>query len=269
MKTFPYCAISNQGKVRANNEDNFYMFGFTPSSTDIDKPEVSLCGLYKFGKAKSALICVADGMGGMNAGEEASAFVVRSIEPNENFMASLTAEDRANYLEEQLADLNEQLYAFSKTETKLDGLGTTFVGLAIDKKNAYILNAGDSRCYLFRKSKAYQLSNDHSEAARLIRMGLMSPEDAFGSKEKSMIYRYIGMPPEAGKLECSRSMSIKLKRSDLFLLCSDGLTDMLKDEEIEKIMKDSKNIANIARRLIDAALNNGGADNITVIVCRV
>lgn len=268
MQSLSFCAITNRGYLRESNEDNFYAAGLTPGAQGIAETECIRQGtLVK--KRECSLFAVCDGMGGMNAGEVASDFVVRVIGGCEDCFISEDAEEGARFLDRFLSEQNENLYALSKTKLELDGLGTTFVGLCIADGEAVAINVGDSRCYLLREGKLHQLTTDHSEAERLLRMGIMTPEQARGSKERTMLYRYIGTSPEVGRLECSVAQKVQIQKGDVFLLCSDGLTDMVNDSMITGILVNSIAPEESARALIDAALQSGGKDNITVVVIKM
>lgn len=263
-----YCAITNRGRIRGNNEDNFMAAGKSPERQSFSDSEYIQKGTIKAGK-KGNLFCVCDGMGGMNAGETASEFIISAIKERQAYIDSMGFEESVTFLNGYLSEQNEKLYALSKSSVDMDGMGTTFVGLNINGEKAVALNVGDSRCYFLRKGGLYQLTTDHSEAERLVRMGVMKRESVRGSRERSMLYRYLGTPPEAGKLECAVSQAVQLKKDDMFLLCSDGLTDMVEDIVIAGILNNSRSPEQAARTLIDKALENGGKDNVTVIVLGV
>ena len=267
MQAISFCAITNRGCVRDNNEDNFYAAGFTPGAEELAEAECMRTGtLGKKGGCKLFAVC--DGMGGMNAGEVASAFVVDAFMTCSDKITKSNAEGCAQYLEGFLAEQNEKLYVMSVMREELAGLGTTFVGLCVAGNEAVALNVGDSRCYVLREGKLYRLTIDHSEAERLIRLGVMTPEQARGSRERSMLYRYIGTPPEAGRLECGIAPKVRIQKDDVFLLCSDGLTDMVDDGMIAKILVDARSAEEAARALVDTALQNGGMDNVTAVVVK-
>ena len=130
MHTTSFYAITNRGRVRDNNEDNFYAAGYSPG-VQVAEAECVRQGVLK--KKNISLFAVCDGMGGMNAGEVASAFVVEAIRSRAEYIASKGTEECAQFLDGFLSEQNEKLYALSKTKPELDGMGTTFVGLCIAK----------------------------------------------------------------------------------------------------------------------------------------
>lgn len=260
-----YAAITNKGIIRENNEDNFYLNGITPKKNIYREQEISVEGKIKKSK-RGSFFCVCDGMGGMNAGEKASAYIVKAIKKNKKHINSLMVEKKEDFFNNLLSELNESLYKITRQNVELRGMGTTFVGMLINGDKVVSINVGDSRCYLFRDYQLLQLSTDHSEAQRLIKMGIMDKESAKGTKERNMLYRYIGTPPEVGKLEASYSEIISVQNRDKFIMCSDGLTDMVDDEKIMQILIENQSSKDYARMLVDEALKNGGKDNVSVIV---
>lgn len=122
--------------------------------------------------------------------------------------------------------------------------------------------------YLFRDGILKQLTRDHSESERLIRLGIITREQARGHKSRFMLNRHLGMPPEEGILEADISEIIQLQKGDTFLLCSDGLTDMVEDETIKDILAASIDTKEAAQMLINEALKNGGKDNVTAVVLK-
>lgn len=267
MLAISYCAISNRGRIREKNEDSFCVAGVNPPAVPSTEAEYVMQGTDK--KKECKLFAVCDGLGGMNAGEVASGFVTGGVREQTEYISCMSATECARYLDGYLSEMNEKLYALSKTQAGLNGMGTTFVGLCVSGDEAAVLNVGDSRCYLMRNHMLHRLTTDHSEAERRLRLGLMTPEQAKGSKERSMLYRYIGTPPEAGKLECGMYPAIKLQTGDCFLLCSDGLTDMVEESIISETIDKVKTPQEAARKLIDYALSNGGKDNVTVVIVKV
>lgn len=267
MSIISYYAISNHGCIREKNEDSFCLAGAIPSIGPSTEAEFVVQGTLK--KKDCTLFAVCDGLGGMNAGEVASGFASDGVRGQTEYLSHMSATECARYLDGYLSEMNEKMYALSKTQAELNGMGTTFVGLCVSGDEAAVLNVGDSRCYLMRNHMLHRLTTDHSEAERRIRLGLMTPDQAKGSKERSMLYRYIGTPPEAGKLECGMYPAIQLHRKDWFLLCSDGLTDMVEESKISEIIDMAKTPKEAARKLVDAALNNGGKDNVTVVIVEV
>lgn len=237
-----YALICNIGKMRRNNEDNFYCDGAIRedvNSTD----EVALSGVV--GSDTNELFAVFDGMGGEACGEVAS-FVAASH-------ARLFARDRGEY-EVYLYELAELLNEKVLEETEARSLvlmGTTAAMAQFCDDDVYILNAGDSRVYLLSKHELNRVSVDHTAAM-------------YGSKA---ITKFLGFP--GGEKLMPYIAEGKYKAGDVFLLCSDGVTDMVSDAEIAEILDRKLPAADLCRDLVDAALNAGGVDNTTAIVLRI
>ena len=148
-------------------------------------------------------------------------------------------------------------------------MGSTFAGLAFYKEQAIAINLGDSRVYHQRKDQLIRLSKDHTEAERLYTMGLIAREDIDTHKKKHILTRHFGVGPEEGIMEADFSEAMIPEKGDLFLLCSDGLTDMLTEVEINQALQKKLPPKKLAALLIQEALEKGGRDNVTVIVIRV
>ena len=142
--------------------------------------------------------------------------------------------------------------------------------LFIKDNKAISYNIGDSRIYLKRKRNLYLLSEDHTEAQHLIRMGLLNEEDAPGHEANNLLTQYLGILPEEMIIEPYESQEVKLKKNDILMICSDGLTDMVTDDEIANIMAQRElSSSEMAKKLAATAQEHGGKDNTTVIVIKV
>ena len=233
-----YCTV---GKIRRNNEDNFYCDGKIREDVN-NNQDVAFSG--KVSSDTNEMFAVFDGMGGEACGEVAS-FVAASH-------AQLFARDRGAY-EEYLYELGELLNEKVREETEARSLvlmGTTAAMVQFCDTDIYVLNAGDSRVYRLLKHELKQLSVDH-----------IAP--GYGGKA---ITKFLGMP-EGYEVEPYLAKG-KFKVGDMFLLCSDGVTDMLTDEEICRIIDDRMDVDVLARALVDAALDKGGVDNTTAMLLR-
>ena len=237
-----YACVCAVGRVRRNNEDNFYCDGHLREDI-YSNDDTVLSGVVA--SDTNELFAVFDGMGGEACGEVAS-FVAASH-------AELFVRDRGSY-EEYLYELAEYLNEKVTEETAARSLvlmGTTAAMLQICGDDIYILNAGDSRIYKLGAHELRQISQDHIVPA-------------YGGKA---ITKFLGMP-EGSSLSPYIAMG-QYKAGDLFLLCSDGVTDMLTDEEIRLILDDRRPAADLCRTLVDTAIEKGGVDNTTAIVLRV
>jgi serine/threonine protein phosphatase PrpC len=239
--------LTDKGLSRKNNEDRFY--------TDSDL----------------GLFIVADGMGGRSAGEVASRMAVEVLsdyiinpcsggEPPIGPPDSGRS-DASNKLVSGIRLANQDICEAAKNNPSWLGMGTTIVAALADGDKLSIAHAGDSRAYLVRSGTISQLTNDHSVVAEQVRMGLMSREEAAGSGIRNIITRALGQD-EALKIDVTE---IDIVHEDRLLLCSDGLSTMVADEETLMIMASADLPESACTRLVDEANNNGGKDNITVI----
>ena len=148
-------------------------------------------------------------------------------------------------------------------------MGTTFTGIHIEDEKLMVVNVGDSRVYRLRECKLKQLSEDHSIVQRLIKMGLLTKEEAQNHPQKHCITQYLGIQEEDMVIEPQLKSGVAIKKDDRYLLCSDGLTDMVSDAEIEVILRKEMPIKEAAEELLNTALEHGGVDNVTVILVEV
>jgi protein phosphatase len=213
---------------------------------------------------EDALVCepplfaVADGMGGAQAGEVASQLAAESV--REQGQDGLAAPEQVTEL---IRAANRRVYAYSSENPAARGMGTTITVAMVEDNTVVIGHVGDSRAYLLRDDKLTQLTQDHSLVAELIRSGRLSPEEAETHPQRSVITRALGTDPEV-EIDL---FSLSAKNDDVFLLCSDGLTSMVADEEIERFLVDSRDDLDVAtRELIEAANQAGGEDNISVVL---
>jgi protein phosphatase len=259
-------AISNIGCVRENNEDNLFVCdrfmkqgepgGFQLSDT----------------VAASGLVCaVFDGMGGEKGGETASLEAVNRFRDRVNtpHFTEMTLPEKISEINQYVEETNTAIFQLAAGSSECKGMGTTFACLITAQNQAVAMHVGDSRVYLYRAGALQQLTRDHSENERLIRLGIITREQARGHKSRFMLTRHLGMPPEEGILEADVSDTIQLQKGDTFLLCTDGLTDMVEDPDIKNILASSTDVDQSAKLLVNEALKNGGKDNVTAILLRV
>lgn len=240
--------MCNKGKIRGNNEDNFFFNGrYLPEKNQgIPKP------LWMEQRTTSRVyLAVYDGMGGENFGEIAS-YTAAKGSPSQQSEAPGFEEE---YLEKFAIRLSAEV-AEQGEALVTNHMGTTMAAVSFCGEYAYICNVGDSRVYLLRDGLLLQLSVDHVSN----RSGK--------SGKKAPLTQYLGVNPEEMRIEPSISR-ITLKEKDRILICSDGVTDMLSDKEILHIMVDNSKPAGCVWALTEAALGNGGRDNITAIVCNI
>ncbi len=229
------------GKMRQVNQDYIY------ASTDEIGP---LSGFY----------AVADGMGGHNAGDYASSYVIHRIV---GMVKDAPKEERPKQLlTRALTAANEELLDCSRKEPDKSGMGTTFVAAAIKDHTLLAVNVGDSRLYLLHKGYLQQITEDHSFVQNLVNRGALKKEEARNHPQKNIITRAVGVTDEVEP----DFFTVELTEGDKILLCSDGLSNMIEDEAIEHILNGAEDGKEKVTELVDTANQNGGTDNISVIL---
>lgn len=226
--------------------------------------------------AEMGLVILADGMGGYNAGEVASEIAVLTLvaELKESLLelapgqidpaSGMQAESRL--LMEAVAKANESIYSVSQSQPQCAGMGTTLVTGLFTNDKLLVGHIGDSRMYRLRGETLEQITEDHSLLNEQIKSGLITPEQAKYSNNKNLVTRALGIDPEV-ELELHE---YDVEVGDLYLLCSDGLSDLVEDEEIQLTLTSlSANLELAANQLVQMANDNGGKDNISVILARV
>ncbi len=267
---FKLGAQTNVGCVRTNNEDNFVV------SADLSAGEWLLprdCHtLFTLGD-KGAMLVVADGMGGLDAGEIASRIAVDTMK--EFFSADKITDEIVKddstihkYMHEAVVAADNAIKIRSKEERGVKSMGTTLVAAWLFDGYANVVWCGDSRGYLFNPvSGLTQVTKDHSCVQELVDSGRLLPEYAFDHPDSNIITRSLGNPQKAANPDFIR---FPLQEGEVLLLCTDGLNSMLRDEEIEAVMQETSNeIDTCTKALIQGALDLGGHDNVTVVLCQL
>ncbi len=206
------------------------------------------------------LFIVADGMGGHKAGDVASRV---AIEKFVRYVCTTHMTDPANILDSGIISINKDIYDMAMSNRDYDGMGTTFVATTLVGNHVYIANVGDSRLYLINK-EIQQITRDHSLVEDMVRMGMIEKEEARTHYKKNVITKAIGVAED--NTSTPDIFEIEIEKGDKLLLCSDGLTNMVEDYDIKKIINNSDSIEEAVRRLIDQANENGGKDNISAIL---
>ena len=249
--TLDAACMCSTGRVRKNNEDNFFFDGRCLESDNSGlKHPVTMT------KTLRREVCVAifDGMGGENFGELASFAAADCMQNTTRRLKDYFIPER-RFLHEMCLRINEAVLE-KQRELCTDHMGSTMVALYFSHDYVYVCNLGDSRAYRLRDGEFLQLSVDHVEKR----------EDQ--PKKKMPLTQHLGISPEDFLIEPYIAKG-ELKAGDIYLLCSDGLTDMLSNLEIDEILSSGDSPEECAQKLVDAAHENGGKDNVTVIVCRV
>ena len=206
------------------------------------------------------LLVVADGMGGHRAGDFASRFTVEVLTEEVQNCKETHPE---TILGNSIQAANERLLEEAEKDNRLEGMGTTLVAATIMDHVLYFANVGDSRLYLINK-EIRQLSKDHSMVEEMVRLGGLTEEEAKHHPDKNIITRAIAMKQ---KVEPD-FFEYRLKGGDIILMCSDGLTNMVDDDEIFQIVKSARDIVEAVESLIQRANENGGSDNIGVVLAQ-
>jgi protein phosphatase len=262
--------LTDPGKVRSTNEDQFLIATLLKAlqvrQTSLPRPKV------QHGRDRSDLFVVADGMGGHAGGEQASAVAIDSVEAFVLEGLKWFAQLRGKEEDKVLADFksavgqaNAQVLAEAAEHPELRGMGTTLT-LAYSLNDVlFVAHVGDSRCYLCRGGVLYRLTRDHTLVEELVRLGALAAEEADKHRWRHVITNAIGGDSAEVKVELHK---VHLEAGDAVLLCSDGLTNMVTDEEIHGVLQAESDPEQACRQLAARANEAGGKDNITVLVVR-
>jgi PPM family protein phosphatase len=206
------------------------------------------------------LFAIADGMGGAQAGEVASRLAAAALREGG---AGTGGEER---IFELIQEANRRVYDRANSDPNTSGMGTTMTVALVDRERVAFGHVGDSRAYLIRDSEMEQLTEDHSLVNELLKSGKLSPEEAGMHPQKAVITRAVGTDPDVDV----DTFSVPAQAGDLFLLCSDGLTDVVAEEEIlDLVERNREDIDRALRTLVKEANRGGGEDNITVVAFEI
>lgn len=233
-------SVTDIGKKRKLNQDFVYAS---------DEPMGNLPNVY----------IVADGMGGHNAGDYASKCTVETMIRE---IKGCFEKNAIRILSKAIMVANDRIRKKAREDESLYGMGTTVVAATCIGKYLQVANVGDSRLYIINDEEIRQITRDHSLVEEMVRMGGIDRKAARNHPDKNIITRAIGA---RDTIEID-FFNEELKEGDIVLMCSDGLSNMLEDEEIGRILKDKKSLEKRAGELVEAANNNGGKDNIAVII---
>ena len=204
------------------------------------------------------LFIVADGMGGHKAGEFASKFtvetIVESVRTNEQ-------KEPVRIIEEAIQTANRELIQKARQDETMAGMGTTVVVVTVIGDKAFVANVGDSRMYVIGK-EITQVTRDHSLVEEMVRMGELAKDAAKDHPDKNIITRAVGAAQDVDV----DFFEVELYPQDYILMCSDGLTNMVEDEDIRRIVQSQRDVAERVEKLVETANDHGGQDNITVVV---
>ena len=262
--------LSDRGRVRPHNEDAFLIAELAKAMRVLQSnpPQADT----HYGSERGHLFLVADGMGGHQAGEEASSLTVRSIEwfvlNTLKWFFHLQGPEEKNVLSEFQAALRQAdrtLFERAEHHPQLHGMGTTVTMAYQLGPELFIVHVGDSRGYLLRGGRLQRLTSDHTLTAELVRRGALDPQDAAQHPYRHVITNCVGGTEPGVSVEARK---LDLAAGDVLLLCSDGLTDMVDDAAIQGVLGAEADPRAACERLVARANEAGGKDNITAIVAR-
>lgn len=234
-----FYAITDTGRVRQSNQD----FVFAS-----DSRVGTLTNLY----------IVADGMGGHNAGEVASEYAIKTAL---SAVRASTVRDPEEVLVSAVSKANRAVFLRQRSETSMQGMGTTFVAATIDDGVLHVVNVGDSRLYIISGGRITQLTRDHSVVEEMVRRGFLTEEDASHHRLKHKITRAVGVEEQV-EVDTFRQ---ELAGDEILLMCTDGLTNMVPDPTISKVLSSGGSLKERTDKLLHLANENGGVDNITIL----
>ncbi len=245
MRSF---GITDKGKVRSENQDSYI---------------IENCD-----KRGSIVAVICDGMGGAKAGDLASrlsskAFVSRIFETL--VTPKLYISNYEKLLKESAEDANGVVYEYSQFDSDYNGMGTTLVGGIITRRKACLVNIGDSRAYHLTPEGITQVSKDHSYVEELVEMGAITKEQARTHPKKNVITRAVGID----KSVKSDYFEVALNKHDAILLCSDGLSNMVSDDEMFRAYQEKKTPDEACGELMKLALDRGARDNVSIVLVKI
>ena len=213
----------------------------------------------------SALLIVADGMGGHSGGKKASSSAIENIAQNilSTYKKSVSQEEIEELLRSSVSFANQSIYDAAFVNSELKGMGTTVVVALVIDNILYTANVGDSRLYVYTKGELNQITTDHSYVESLVSKGIISKAEAKTHPKKNIITRAVGSD-EIVDIDIFKN---ELSKDDVILLCTDGLYGLVNEEEIKEVL--NGDIENAATKLVDMANENGGKDNISVITVKI
>jgi PPM family protein phosphatase len=259
--------VSAVGNYREHNEDNFYVPGQRSIVDGGSTGVTAEMNASEFEPSSPILFIVADGMGGQQAGEEASRMAVEIIPRSvARRLAPGETEGKAvqTAIREAVAEANQEILGSSGTVTEYSNMGTTVVLALFRGDRAFVAGIGDSRAYRLRGGKIEQLTKDHSLADALVEAGTITKEELPNHKFKNILYLYLGSKDARGGPEDIRVLDVR--PGDRFLLASDGLTGVVRDDEIAQVLAECDAPQQAAKSLKDRALGHDSKDNVTCLV---
>ena len=248
-----YLPKSHKGKKSRENEDSFIV----PEKNEIMQKEPDT-------ESKGYLFAVCDGMGGHKAGQVSSSLCCKWL--LKEYYEEEKAIEPSAWMQDELESLNGRLYQLSNENDQYTGMGTTIVTLLVFEDRAFIHNVGDSRCYLYQNNSLKQITRDDSEVWELYENGVIDKQDIIKNSRKHIITQAIATEPA---VNVHIYPVVSLTGDSLFMLCSDGLHDVMTDDQIKAILSQSAGLGDIADELINFALRKKSKDDITLILVSI
>lgn len=234
--------LTDQGKVRSHNEDAGGIF---------------------YNLSDQFLAIIADGMGGHQAGDVASQMAISLMEEKWKQQSELSSpEETEQWLSSVISEINHSIYSYGLQKPECEGMGTTIVIAICTEEFVTIAHIGDSRCYMLSGSRFNQVTEDHSLVNELVRSGQISKDAAEQHPRKNVLLRALGTEEHI----TSDLESMSWEQGDKLLLCSDGLTNKVSDEELEALISSDKDLQEIGENMVQLANDRGGEDNISLIL---
>ncbi|HEX4132338.1 MAG TPA: Stp1/IreP family PP2C-type Ser/Thr phosphatase [Pirellulales bacterium] len=259
--------MTDPGRKRPTNEDQFLIAELTKAmhvqQASLPQPKT------QFAEERGHLFVVADGMGGREAGEHASALAVETIERfalnTLKWFFFLKGTEEQSILEEfqhALQQADARVCREAAEHPEWSGMGTTVTIAYTFGARLFVVHVGDSRCYLMRGGEMHRITRDHTFVEEMVRLGQLQPSEAANHRLRHVITNAVGGDTKGVKVECHR---LELEPGDTVLLCSDGLTEMVADERIQAVLQATADPRAACELLVAEANERGGADNITVV----
>ncbi len=243
-----FFALSDKGRIRSNNEDSYAVGSFNDGSV-------------------WAVVC--DGMGGASGGTVASKMCTESVTEHisKAYREGASVSFIKNLLMSAVISANVEVFEKSREDVSLNGMGTTVVAAIVKAESAIIAHVGDSRAYLLRNGSLRQITKDHSMVQYMVDLGQITEEEAHTHPDRNVITRAVGVDEDI-KVDID---IVDVEDGDLFIICTDGFSGFVSDSQVLEIADECENSQELSERLVNAANNNGGRDNITVAVveCKI
>lgn len=251
---------SSVGMKRKINQDNFYINGCINKR----RAKAFLKGWRP--SEREQVLSVCDGMGGEQLGEVASLIAVEGLGKYSERYSNLF-ERFHEHVEAYVQSANRAVCSFAEDNGGIK-CGSTVALLCISPKKAEAVaaNVGDTKIYFYSDGKLNKVSVDHNVAQSLVTLGVITQEEARVHRDKSKLTQYLGIEPARMQIEAAISDNIMLKKGDMFLMCSDGLTDMMDEQQIKAALETKCSLKKKCKMLVDCANSNGGKDNVTVVL---